>query len=125
MKKAWIGVGVLLVLLVSGIVTMVIMDRIHSSLARDLLQAAALAEEDWGQAKALADSARADWERYEHLTAALADHEPLEEMDALFLQLQVCMRQDKQLAFSLTCARLAGIARRLSESHCPSWWNLL
>lgn len=125
MKKTWIAVAVLLVLLIGGIAATVAMGSIHGRLSEDLLQAAVLAEEDWEQAKALADSARAEWEKYAHLIAALADHEPLEEIDSLFLQVRICIQQGNRESFAMACARLAGIAERLAESNHPSWWNLL
>lgn len=125
MKKTWVAVAVLLVLIVAGIAAAVAMGSIHGKMSEALFRAATLAEEDWGQAKALAESARAEWEKYAHLIAALADHEPLEEIDSLFLQVRICILQEDRESFAMACARLAGIAERLAQSNCPSWWNLL
>lgn len=125
MKKLWIAVIVLGVLLGLGIGSTVIMDKVHSQLAQELDQASVLAQSHWEDAKALAESARAKWEKHSHLVAALTDHEPLEQMDGLFAELAVCQRQADEDGFALVCVRIASLAEKLSESHTPHWWNLL
>lgn len=125
MNKLWIAVVVLAVLLGLGIAGTVVMEKVHGGLSEDLEQAAVLAEDRWEEAKALAGSARAKWARYKHLIAALADHEPLEQMDGLFAELEVCQRQEDKACFAVVCVRIASLAEMLSESHSPSWWNLL
>ena len=125
MKKLWVAVTVLGVLLVLGIVSTLVMDRVHREISDTLEQAALLAEQDWENAKALAESARAHWEKSRHGIAALADHEPLEELDGLFAELAVCQRQGDQRCFAAICARIASLAEMLQESHTPYWWNLL
>lgn len=125
MNKLWVAVVVLAVLLGLGIGSTVLMEAVHSSLTTQLNQAAELAESDWEEAKALAGSARAKWEQYEHLIAALADHEPLEQLDGMFAELEVCQRQADKACFAVVCVRIASLAEMLSESHSPYWWNLL
>lgn len=125
MNKLWIAVVVLAVLLGMGIASAFFMDTVHRSLATQLEQAAALAESDWEEAKSLAGSARENWEEHKHLVAALADHEPLEQLDGMFAELEVCQKQADKACFAVVCVRIASLAGMLSESHSPCWWNLL
>lgn len=125
MKKLWVAVAVLAVLLVLGIVSTIVMDTVHGELSEALEQAALLSETDWETAKALAESARAKWEKSSHLIAALADHEPLEELDGLFAELAVYQRYADRRCFAAVCVRIASFAEMLQESHSPYWWNLL
>lgn len=125
MKKLWVAVAVLAVLLVLGIVSTIVMEQVHGELSEALEQAALLSETDWETANALADSARAKWEKSSHLIAALADHEPLEELDGLFAELAVYQRHADQRCFAAVCVRIASLAEMLQESHSPYWWNLL
>ena len=125
MKKLWVAVAVLAVLLVLGIVSTIVMEQVHGELSEALGQAALLSETDWETANALADSARAKWEKSSHLIAALADHEPLEELDGLFAELAVYQRHADQRCFAAVCVRIASLAEMLQESHSPYWWNLL
>lgn len=125
MKKLWVAVAVLAVLLVLGIVSTIVMEQVHGELSEALEQAALLSESDWETANALADSARAKWEKSSHLIAALADHEPLEELDGLFAELAVYQRHADRRCFAAVCVRIASLAEMLQESHSPYWWNLL
>ena len=125
MNKLWIAVAVLGILLGLGIGSTLVMEKVHGDLSEELNQAAVLADDRWEDAKTLAGSARAKWEKYEHLIAALADHEPLEELDGLFAELEVCQRQDDKRCFAVVCVRIASLSEMLSESHTPYWWNLL
>lgn len=125
MKKLWVAVAVLAVLLVLGIVSTIVMEQVHGELSEALEQAALLSETDWETANALADSARAKWEKSSHLIAALADHEPLEELDGLFAELAVYQRHADRRCFAAVCVRIASLAEMLQESHSPYWWNLL
>ncbi len=125
MKRLWVGVAVLLVLLGLGIGSTVVMETIPGSLAQDMDRAAALANSHWEDAKALAGSARAQWDRYEHIIASLTDHEPLEELKGLFGELDVSQDWEDRGYFATVCARIASMAEALSESHTLHWWNLL
>ena len=90
MKRLWIGIAFLAVMLAMGIVLTVLFDRIHTPLSENLQEASRLAMmDDWEKATALAKQARADWEKYREFIAAVADHEPLEKMEYLLDQLLV------------------------------------
>ena len=125
MNKLWVAIIVLAVLLGTGIGSAYFMRTVHEELTNRLEQASALAQSDWEEAKALAGSARAKWEKYEHLIAALADHEPLEQLNGMFAELEVCQQQEDKACFAVVCVRIASLAEMLGESHSPCWWNLL
>ena len=109
MKRLWVGILLLLVLLVGTMAVTVAMDRIYAPMV-EALEAGDLeaAEERYG--------------RWRDLTAAFADHGPMEERDALFARAEIC--EDTQERKAL-CAELAQRARAMSNAHSPTWWNLL
>lgn len=124
MKRLWIGVGFLIVMLAVAIVLTVLFDRIHTPLAADLQEAAQLAmAQNWEKATALTQQARADWKRYREFIAAVADHEPLEKMEYLLDQLQVYAKLHRTADFSATCVELAALADAMLESQSLTWWN--
>ena len=126
MKRLWIGVIVLVLVLAVGIGITVAFHRLHQPLAAQVEAAgmAALAG-NWPQAEENLRTARRDWERIRHFTAAVADHEPLEEMDGLFVRLQVLARLKKVSDFAAECGQLATLARAIAQSQAFTWWNLL
>lgn len=126
MKRLWIGVGFLIFMLAVGILITVLFSRIHDPLSRDLREASQMAAaQDWEKATALTRKARADWEQYQHFIAAVADHEPLEEMEYLLDQLDVYAREREVTHFCATCIQLARLADAMLDSQQISWWNLL
>ncbi len=126
MRRLWLGVSILAVLLVLSACTALAVDRIHSPIASDLQQAAQAADrEDWTQAQKLVHRARGRWEQYWRFTAAVADHTPMDELDGLFGELEIYLREKEQPHFSVTCQHLSELARAMADSHLPTWWNLL
>ena len=126
MKRLWIGVGVLLVLLVLGIVVSGVMDAIHAPMAEQLQQAAQAAmAEDWPAALKAAARAQKNWKAQQRLVAAFADHTPMDEIEGLFAEMEIYAQAREKQHFAATCARLAQLAEAMGESHRVSWWNLL
>ena len=125
MKKLWAGIGILAVLLAMGIGAAAAMGHFHRDLGAQLEQAAELCQTDWKTANTLAGSARQSWQQHRHWVAALADHEPLEEISSLFSQLSLCQKNADAEEFAVVCLRISGLCDMLSESHNPYWWNLL
>ena len=124
MKRLWIGVGFLVVMLAVAIALTVLFDRIHTPLSKDLETAADLAmAQNWEKATALTQRARADWKQYRELIAAVADHEPLEKMEYLLDQLPVYAHTRRTAEFSATCVELAALADAMLESQSLTWWN--
>ena len=124
MKRLWIGVGVLAAVLAAGIWLNLWMDSLHDRLARELDKAGDLAlAQQWQAAEATAQAAREQWLRNRRLLAAVVDHEPLEEMERLFSQLEVYRRQRWSEEFAVTCSLLARQAEAVGDSHSLTWWN--
>lgn len=109
MKRLWVGILLLLVLLAGTMAVTVAMDRIYAPMVEAL---------EAGDLEAAAER----YGRWRDLTAAFADHGPMEEMDALFARAKIC--EDAQERKAL-CAELAQRARAMSNAHSPTWWNLL
>ena len=126
MKHFWLGTGILLLLLLSGVLTTAAFNRIHPPLQKtlDSAGAAALAGEPI-KAVFFADTARSRWEKYRSITAAVADHAPLEEMDAAFALLEVYETLGWWGEFAALCAQLSQMAEAMTESQAFVWWNLL
>ena len=126
MKRFWIGVTLLAVLLVGGLLLRHRMDRVHLETSRLLQQAQTAAlQKDWPQAQALAEEARQQWQRYRRFTAAFADHTPMDEIDGLFAELAIFSQEQEMPHFAATCTRLNHLASAMAESHMLHWWNLL
>ena len=126
MKRFWLGVAILLILLLAGIGSTIFMARFHSDITQDLEKASqAVTAGNWTAALELADQAEARWERGKRAAAAFADHEPLEQMDDVFAQLRLYGRLRLTADYAAACTHLAELARALGESHSLFWWNLL
>ncbi len=126
MKRLWLGIVILAVLLTASALSCVAMERIHTPICLTLAQAAAAAEaEDWETAQALTAQARARWERYWYFTATVADHTPMDELDGLFEELDIYLSARENPHFSATGLHLAALAAAMADSQTPSWWNVL
>ena len=125
MKRSWFGLGLLVVLLAGGLLVTWAMDRIHGPVARDLITAGEYAlAGDWEQAQQLSRQAKECWEKNGKLRACFADHEPMEEIDACFAQLEVYCRMKEETAFAAACGETARKARAMGEAHSLRLENL-
>ncbi len=126
MKRMYFGLGLLTVLLSVAILLTMVFVRLHDPLpeALERAQNAALAG-DWEEAAAVTEKVHKQWKRFCHFTAAVADHEPMEEMDAMFARLEVLCRMHQADEFVSDCAELAKMAQAMTESQKLVWWNLL
>ena len=126
MKRIWIGVVLLGVLLLGGFGTGEFMEQAHIPVARDVQRAGELAMQgQWEKARALVKRGQDRWEEKWPVTAAIADHEPMDEIDALFAQLAVYERTRDPAAYSALCAYLSSQLEALSQGHLCKWWNLM
>ena len=118
MKRIWFGAVLLAVLLVLGFGSSALMERVHLSQAEDLTKAADFAlVSDWSAAERLLSDARGDWDEKRLFIAALSDHEPMDQIDGLFAQLEVFAQTRDATAFSGTCVYLAQQLEALGKSH--------
>ena len=126
MKRGWIGFGLLLLILTAGVLSAWAMVQWHSPLEQQMELAAQYAlSSDWEQAQQLTRQVSEQWEKRWHPSAVFADHEPMEEIDALFAQLEVYEENREALGFVALCAELARELGAMGEAHVPNWWNLL
>ena len=126
MKRFWIGVAILLFLLLTGSVTAWGIRQIHHPMVQQLQTASRLAlAEDWSNAVPLAADVHSRWQHYYTITAAFADHAPMEELDSLFAELMVYGQLQDAGHFSALCLHLSQLAEAMTESHLPKWWNIL
>lgn len=126
MKRTWFAAALLLLLLGVGIYITVSASDIHAQIADTLsLSADAAAAGDWDAAAAHSAAARSVWEQHRNSTAAITDHEPMEEIDSLFSQLQVYLSAEQQAAFCACCRCLEVMVGAIGEAQSVNWWNLL
>lgn len=126
MKRIYLGLGILAILLCVALLVSAVMDRLHAPIAQDLQDAALAAKNgDWESAATLAGSAADRWQHCKRFTAALADHSPMDDMEGLFAELEVYLQQREMPHFAATCRHLAYLAGAMGDNHAMSWWNLL
>jgi len=126
MKQSWIGVGLLFFLLACGIFSTWQMDRRHTPMAEDMKQAASMAEAgQWAISESYVNRAKQKWEDNWGFAASMADHEPMEQINALFSQLELCGRHKETLSYCMLCAQLEEALSAMGEAHRFVWWNLL
>ncbi len=125
MKRFYFGVALLLILLAVALGAAAGLEKIHGEIASELEQAAQAVEAgNLAAAEPELDRAQALWECYEHLLAAFADHEPLEEMEGLFAEVEIYRRAGEQTDLAVACTRLAILSRSVAESHSLKWWMM-
>ncbi len=126
MTRGWIGIGLLLVLLGCSIFVTQAMEDRHMPVSQNLEQAAdAALAGDWETALAHSERAKGDWEDTWHFSASFADHEPMEEIDGLFAQVEVYGRSREAVSFAAVCADLARQLEAMGDAHGFVWWNIL
>lgn len=126
MKRFWLGVVLLAVLLICGILLGLWVDRTYAELSGELNHACELAtREQLLLADPIVRKAYDRWLACRKATAALADHTPMEEIDRLFRELDVYMRMDESPHYAATCAQLGALLQAMADSHSVSWWQLL
>ena len=126
MKRCWFVAMLLAALLFGCLYVTDYMAGVHTPIAREVGKAgeAAMAG-SWEHARAELDHARQSWDDVRKTTAAFADHGPMEEIDALFAQLEVAAQWEDALGFSTLCAYLSQSLEAMGEAHGLTWWNLL
>ena len=126
MKRLWLGVAFLTLFLILGIWQTAGLSKIHNDLSKTLSDAATAARlRDWKTADVLSDAAQTQWDRFRKLIASFADHEPLEEAERLFAELQLCKSLSLEENYAIVCSNLSQICKAIGESFQISWWNVL
>lgn len=126
MARGWLGVGILVVFLLGGIVAAALMSSAHLPTAELLQQASEMTVNGkFPEAVLLGLEAKDRWEQLWNGTAAMADHSPMDEVDALFGELEVYAITGEQPHFAACCAELAKRIEAVAQAHKFSWWNVL
>lgn len=125
-RRFWLGVGILTVFLALGLWVTKSMSNVHEPVAQALEQAAQAAlDGDLQTGISLADTAKNTWQAHWNGTAAVADHEPMEQIDGLFAQLETYATAGESANFAAYCARLSQLIEAMGDAHDLNWWNLL
>ncbi len=126
MKRLWLGFAILAVLLAASIGVQFGMQRLQEPITRDLeLAAQAALEEDWETASALSARAQRAWEKCHGLTAGVADHNPMDEVDMLMEEIAVFSRKQEGVHFAATCRSAAQLTQAMADAHTLTLWNFL
>ena len=126
MARGYIGAAVLVVFLVLGFAVSVAMDNAHEPACDLLTQAADMTlAGNFEEAIPLAMEAKDRWEQAWNGTAVVADHSPMDDVDALFAEMVTFAESGEQPHFASCCRELAKRVQAVSEAHKFSWWNVL
>ena len=126
MTRGIIGILLLFLLLAAGFFVQWTMEALQCPITGELTQAASAgARSDWDTARLHQETAQRGWRKYWRLTAAFADHQPMEDADCLFARLPVYAAQADSAEFSACCRELARRVQAIADAHSLTWWNLL
>ena len=126
MVRGWFGFGILILFLILGFVTAGVVDNAHMPTETLLAQAAekTLAG-DFEGAVALGMAAKNRWEKHWNGTAAIADHAPMDDVDALFAEMEIYAATEEKPHFAAVCKELSNRIQAVAGAHRFSWWNIL
>ncbi len=126
MKRSWLGFALLVLLLFVSILTTRQMTKIHEPIGTELMMAAQTAlDGNWDSAEVFFLRAETDWKKWENFRACVADHNPVEEIDAGMEMLKTFQDTRDRISFAAGCRELARKVLAVGEAHELVWWNLL
>ena len=126
MTRGIIGCVILALLLAAGLGVQWAVAALQAPITGELTQAAqAGARGDWDTARLHQETAQRGWRKAWRLTAAFADHQPMEDADGLFARLAVYAAGEEEAEFAACCRELARRVQAISDAHRLTWWNLL
>lgn len=126
MKRFLIGAALLASLFLGGLLISFTFGRTFEPMADGLVLASQAArDENWPQARELTRHIRQQWSSRWGLTAVFSDHEPMEQVEGLFAQLEIYGSKRQGPAFAALCEKLAQMLTDLGEEHIFTWWNFL
>ena len=126
MLRLWIGIGILAVLLAMGIGLLWGSSVFFEELSEDLQQAGDFAlAGNWQAAGEKVEKSREKWEAYRPFWASFTDHEPVEQMQNLFSQLELYRARQLEVDFAAVCRNLVHVAEAIDEAHGLRWWSVL
>lgn len=126
MKRLWIGVILLGILLVGGIAMLLFSHQFYAQFSETLDGAAAAAlSENWTEAALLTKKATAQWDRHHRFFASFTDHEPVEEIRLLLSRLELYQRARLAIDYADACESLSRLCEAVDEFHSLNWWAVL
>ena len=125
-RRFLLGLTILILVLAFAIGTAVGMKAIHAPSEAALTQAARLAmADDMEQASRLARNAYDRWQKYRNVTAAFADHNPMDDTERLFREMLVYAESEEIPHFAACCTQLSAMLKATYETHGFSLKNIL
>ena len=125
-RRFLLGLTILILVLGFAIGAAVGMKAIHGPSEAALSQAARLAlSGDLEQAVSLAKDAYNRWQKYRSITAAFADHNPMDDTERLFREMLVYAQTEEVPHFAACCTELAAMLKATYETHGFSLKNIL
>ena len=124
-RRLILGLSILILVLAFAIGAAVGMKAIHGPGEKALTQAADLAlEGNFEAALPLARSAFDRWESFRSITAAFADHNPMDDTERLFRQMLVYAESEEIPHFAACCRELSAMLQAMYETHGFSLENI-
>ena len=118
MKRIWFGAALLGLLLILGILSTALMEDTHLTQAAQLDRAGELAAAgNWKGAEIAFFEAKALWEKRNSIIAGLSDHEPMDQIESCFAQLEVFLKMRDPVSFCGSCRYLSKQLEALGQSH--------
>ena len=125
-KRFFLGAGILVLFLILGLLASCMMRRVTGPISDLLEQAAdAVISGDEEQGKILARQAEKRWKSGWKTVALAADHNPMDEIDGLFAQIDFFARTDDRDRLGAYCAQVAELVEAIADAHTCTWWNIL
>ena len=125
-RRFLLGLATLVLVLIFAVGAAIGMKAIHRPGEEALTQAADLAlTEDMEQAIPLAREAYDRWQKYRSITAAFADHNPMDDTERLFRQMLVYAQAGEAPHFAACCSELSAMLKAIYETHGFSLKNIL
>ena len=126
MRRSWMGLVLLVVLLLSGLgLSSAMVGKCREDSEMLTMAAEKALEENWHQAAILTARARQSWSSWEFFRCAMADHKASEEIDVMFTVLEVHGATRNRQWFAATCQEAARKLEALGDAHRLNLHNLL
>ena len=125
-RRFILGLAILFLVLAFSVGVAVGMKAIHAPGEEALQKAAQLALDDkLEQAIPLAEEVYRRWQRFQGLTAAFADHTPMDDTERLFREMLVYAQAEEAPHFAACCSELSAMLKAIYETHGSSLKNIL
>ena len=120
------GLGILVLFLGLGLFVSFGLARVHEPVSESFSHAAREAlDGNLSEGISLAQQAESRWQRYQKVTASVADHTPMDEIERLIAEMEVFAQAGDAKHFAACCAQLARMVKSVADAHSPGWENIL